>query len=181
MNGRRRYFTLLERDGPEHDWRIAFGAFDRAEAVSELEERRAHGVRKGDVRIMVSGAAAEEQAAALKAQNDRPRPLVIVTWRDENYGSLSGATSAFRLYDTLHFSETAVKRIAGRARSAGFEWRQDRCSWISYAPDAPKRFIAGLKALGLAVRNAGSKAATLAHLNSPAASIPEPPPTALED
>ena len=43
MSDRRRYHTLVERDGPEHPWRIEFGDFDRATVDAELEDRRDQG------------------------------------------------------------------------------------------------------------------------------------------
>ena len=167
MSDRRRYRTLVERDGSEHPWRIEFGDFDRATVDAELEDRRDHGVRKSNLKIITSGATAIEQAAAVEALNARLRTLVVITWRDESYGSLCGVTSGFRLYDTATLSETAAKSLSAKARASGYEWHQGRCSWIAYDTSAPERFIAALKGLGYAVRSAGCKAITLAHLNTP--------------
>jgi hypothetical protein len=80
---------------------------------------------------------------------------VTVTWRDEAYGSLSGARCAFRLYDCIEFTDSALRRIHGKARKAGFTWNPDRCAWIAYKRAAAHRFIAGLQDLGYAVDHAG--------------------------
>ncbi len=93
--------------------------------------------------------------------------MITITWRDEDYGALSGATAAFRLYGTVALSDTAAGRLASKARKAGFQWHQGRCSWISYDRGGPERLIAGFKALGFAVRSAGCRSEALAHLNSP--------------
>ncbi len=167
MGRRGTYYTLVERDGGEHPWRIEFGDFKRATVAAEHQDRRDHGVRSADLKILTSGPQAEDQQAAVEALNARPRTLIIVTWRDEAYGSLGGISSAFRLYDTVDLSDAATKRISGKARKAGFSLHHGRCSWISYDAGAPEAFIAGLKALGYAVRSAGCRADSLAHLNTP--------------
>ena len=170
MGRRRTYYTLVERDGGEHPWRIEFGAFDRAAVAGELQDRRDHGVRSADLKILTSGPQARDQQAAVEALNARHRTLIIVTWRDKAYGSLDGVRSAFRLYDCVDLSDAAAKRVSGKARKAGFSFHLGRCSWISYDDGAPKTFIVGLKALGYAVRSAGCRADVLAHLNSPGSS-----------
>lgn len=80
---------------------------------------------------------------------------LTVTWRDEAYGALSGVRCAFRLYDCASLSDSAVRRIHGKARKAGFSWRQDRCTWIAYKLDAAHHFVAGLQDVGYAVVHAG--------------------------
>ena len=107
MGHRRTYYTLVERDGGEHPWRIEFGDFDRATVAAEHQDRRDHGVRSADQKILTSGPQAVDQKAAVGALNARRRTLIIVTWRDEAYGSLGGISSAFRLYDTVDLSDAA--------------------------------------------------------------------------
>ena len=80
---------------------------------------------------------------------------LTVTWRDEAYGPLSAVRCAFRLYDCGSLSDSAVRRIHGKARKSGFSWRQDRCAWIAYRLDAAHQFVAGLQVLGYAVVHAG--------------------------
>ena len=170
MGRHRTYYTLVKCDGGGHPWRIEFGDFDRAVVAAELQDRREHGMRSADLRILTSGPQARDQQAAVDALNARPRTLVVVTWRDEAYGSLDGVKSAFRLYDRVDLSDAAAKRISGKARKAGFSFHVGRCSWISYDDGAPETFIVGLKAMGYAVRSAGCRADVLAHLNSPVSS-----------
>ena len=128
MSDRRRYHTLVERDGPEHPWRIEFGDFDRATVDAELEDQRDRGARKANVKIITSGSTATEQSAAVAALNARPRIVIVITWRDESYGSLCGVTSGFRLYETVMLTETAAKNLSAKARASGYEWHQGRCS-----------------------------------------------------
>jgi hypothetical protein len=80
---------------------------------------------------------------------------VIITWRDESYGSLCGVRCAFRLYDLADFSDSALRRIRGKAHKAGFKWNPDRCSWTSYKLAAAHHLVEGLQALGYAVEHAG--------------------------
>jgi|GEM_PF-5815817 len=80
---------------------------------------------------------------------------VIITWRNEAYGSLSGVSCAFRLYDCASFSDGAVRRIHGKARKAGFSWNPDRCAWITYKLASAHKFVAGLEVLGYLIEHAG--------------------------
>lgn len=80
---------------------------------------------------------------------------LAIHWRDEAYGQHSGAQAAFRLYDTALMSDTAVRRVHGKARKAGFTFCFSRCSWIAYRIRAAHAFVGGVQALGYAVSHEG--------------------------
>lgn len=80
---------------------------------------------------------------------------LAIHWRDEAYGQHSCAQAAFRLYDTFMLSDTAVRRIHGKARKAGFTFCYSRCAWIALEVSAAHAFVAGVQALGYSVSHEG--------------------------
>jgi hypothetical protein len=48
----RPYFTLLERDDAKSPWAIQFGDYDQKNVQFELEDRRDHGAKAKNLRIV---------------------------------------------------------------------------------------------------------------------------------
>lgn len=58
-------------------------------------------------------------------------PMIELSWRDENYGSVC-AVAAFRNYaGTLDWSERTHQRFRGCLKRAAFDFHQGRCSYIA--------------------------------------------------
>ncbi len=81
--------------------------------------------------------------------------LLKITWRDEAYGQWSSSSAAFRLYETANLSDSAVARIHGKARKAGFTFCQTRCAWIAWDQTSAASFVAGVEELGYEVAHEG--------------------------
>jgi hypothetical protein len=64
----RRYFTLIEK-ADNGFWTIEFGAYDREDCKSELEDRADHGVRKKDLKIIATGPKQADIDAAVAKLN----------------------------------------------------------------------------------------------------------------
>lgn len=80
---------------------------------------------------------------------------LIITWRDESYGQHSGAQAAFRLYDTVEFSDAQISRLHGAIRASGFTWCPTRCSWIAWSVDDARKLVGKLEKQGWTVEHAG--------------------------
>ena len=65
----RPYWTLLEREGPEARWTIAFGSYTRAEVEGERKDRRDHGVRAMDLKIIRTGSRRQDIEAKVEELN----------------------------------------------------------------------------------------------------------------
>ncbi|MCZ7860894.1 hypothetical protein O9X98_05705 [Agrobacterium salinitolerans] len=99
---------------------------------------------------------------------------ITITWRDENYGAVSG-TVAFRAMIEPFPSETVKKKIMKAYEGAGFELHFNRQAWM--APEsietAPTTLVENLESLGYQVTNCGRTPAILeeaAPMQAPAAS-----------
>ena len=58
-------------------------------------------------------------------------PVIELSWRDENYGSVC-AVAAFRNYaGTLDWSDRTHQRFRGCLKRAGFAFHDGRCSYIA--------------------------------------------------
>ncbi|GAA3256971.1 MULTISPECIES: hypothetical protein [Sphingomonas] len=58
-------------------------------------------------------------------------PVIELSWRDENYGSVC-AVAAFRNYaGTLDWSHRTHQRFRGCLKRAGFAFHWGRCSYIA--------------------------------------------------
>src|SRR3546814_7674920 len=58
-------------------------------------------------------------------------PVIELSWRDENYGSVC-AVAAFRNYaGTLDWSDRIHQRFRGCLKRAGFAFHWGRCSYIA--------------------------------------------------
>lgn len=63
----KRYFSLLERD--DGVWRIEFGAYDRDDVEAEREDRKDHGVKISNLKIISTGAKQVDIDAAVAKLN----------------------------------------------------------------------------------------------------------------
>ena len=66
------YFTLLEKNDAGL-WTIEFGAYDKADCKSELEDRLDHDVRRKNLKIITTGAKQAEIDAAVAKLNQETR------------------------------------------------------------------------------------------------------------
>lgn len=82
---------------------------------------------------------------------------INITWRDENYGPVSGAV-AFRAAIEPHPSEAASRKIQRAYKEAGFELNFNRQAWIAEenSDEAPEKLVEGLTALGYEVYSQGA-------------------------
>ncbi|MCV9964751.1 hypothetical protein OIU34_22935 [Pararhizobium sp. BT-229] len=100
---------------------------------------------------------------------------ITITWRDENYGSVSHSV-AFRAMGAPLPSETEKKKIVRAYRNAGFELNFNRQTWIAKKSieTAPATLIQNLENLGYEVTNRGRTPAILEEAK-PAAPSPAAP------
>lgn len=84
--------------------------------------------------------------------------VLTITWRDENYGHVSGAV-AFRTALEPFPSETESRKLARIYKKNGFELNFNRQAWIAeYKPaDTPIRLVEVLKEAGYTVINKGAQ------------------------
>lgn len=66
----RKYFVMLERDDSDRPWRLEFGAYDREDVVSEVLDRRDHGVKASDLRIRWTFATRQSELDRLLAREN---------------------------------------------------------------------------------------------------------------
>jgi hypothetical protein len=94
---------------------------------------------------------------------------INLTWRDENYGEISGAV-AFRANITPYPSETTKRKIATAYKAAGFDLHFKRQSWVARQSTeaAPLALIENLEAMGYEVANNGCIPAALETEPTPA-------------
>lgn len=95
-------------------------------------------------------------AALAAAEPPASRPTVTITWREENYGAVSGKV-AFRTYDRHLLVEVARRRADRTIRDAGFIWHDQRSAWLADAmPGRKAGLTAALEAAGFQVKHAGA-------------------------
>jgi len=66
------YFTLLEKND-DGLWTIEFGAYDKEDCKSELDDRVDHDVRRRNLKIITTGAKQAEINAAVAKLNRETR------------------------------------------------------------------------------------------------------------
>jgi hypothetical protein len=66
----RKYFVMLERDGADAPWFLSFGAYVREDVVSEIADRRDHGVRASNLLIRWSFAKRQADLDLLVAREN---------------------------------------------------------------------------------------------------------------
>lgn len=95
---------------------------------------------------------------------------ITLTWRDENYGRVSGAV-AFRDFVEPYPSDTAHAKLARVYKRHGFEADHSRAAWIAtHKPeDMPTRLVEDLEKLGYEMTNDGCVPACLATQAAPKA------------
>lgn len=80
---------------------------------------------------------------------------ISITWRDENYGPISGSV-AFRAMVLEDISQTAMKEVHKAYKSAGFTLNHNRQSWIAVGkPEAAETLVETLSQMGFTVENRG--------------------------
>jgi hypothetical protein len=88
---------------------------------------------------------------------DNNEKSIVITWRNENYGQVSGSV-AFRATINPYPSEAAKVRVVRAYKSAGFELHAARQAWL--APEAvesiPTTLVEKLEALGYRVAHQGA-------------------------
>jgi len=84
--------------------------------------------------------------------------VLTITWRDENYGRVSGAV-AFRAMLDPFPSQTESTKLGRLYKKCGFELNFNRQSWIAeYKPeDTPVRLVETLEEAGYTVINKGAQ------------------------
>jgi hypothetical protein len=65
-----KYFVMLERDGADSPWRVEFGAYDLEDVVSEIADRRAHGLKASDLSIRWTDATRQSELDRLLAREN---------------------------------------------------------------------------------------------------------------
>lgn len=99
---------------------------------------------------------------------------IRITWRDENYGPVSGAL-AFRAMVEENVSETFMKKVYRAYKAAGFELNFNRQSWIAVdKPDAPEKLVEALESLGLSPVHSGRVPEELEEPEAPASAPASP-------
>jgi hypothetical protein len=98
-----------------------------------------------------------EVGFAKRRESEMTEKTITITWRDENYGRISGSV-AFRVYDIEPFpSMTGQKKLQTVYKNAGFEFNNSRQSWI--AEENPAKagpdLAAALEELGYEVKHSG--------------------------
>jgi hypothetical protein len=67
----RRYYTLVERDGPKDAWYPQFGAYERSDVEFERQSMRDHGTKAANINIITSAPGKKEVEAAIAKLNAR--------------------------------------------------------------------------------------------------------------
>jgi len=81
---------------------------------------------------------------------------ILLTWRDEAYGSVSSAAVAFRSMVEPYPSGNAQAKIARVYKRHGFAVNHSRASWINESGEFDAAaLIADLEGLGYEVEHAG--------------------------
>ncbi|WP_372395349.1 hypothetical protein ABMY26_07245 (plasmid) [Azospirillum sp. HJ39] len=102
----------------------------------------------------------------------QPRPIatrspvaIVINWRDENYGRISGAL-AFRPTVAPFPSDTMAARIVRIYRRHGFAMHPGRDSYVNQQPtaDTPAQLAAALTAAGFIVTHAGCVPPSIAQI-----------------
>jgi hypothetical protein len=80
----RKYFLMLERDDSDRPWRLEFGAYDREDVVSEIADRRDHGVKASDLRIRWTFATRQSELDRALAQENSPHEILAAVEANDN-------------------------------------------------------------------------------------------------
>ena len=88
-----------------------------------------HGNEWIDMRLECEGRLAAEESVA-------PERILVLTWRDEDYGAFSGSAAAFRASSPA--APEDISALEDLYRAYSFTWSGDRAAWITYhAHQAP--------------------------------------------
>ena len=95
-----------------------------------------HGNEWIDMRLECEGRLAAEESVA-------PERILVLTWRDEDYGAFSGSAAAFRASSPA--APEDISALEDLYRAYSFTWSGDRAAWITYHAHQPRLMLEALK------------------------------------